>query len=168
MQGRERGVLMNALAMAWETETLPDGRQIKVRRAKAHVEVAPEPLVAPMSGIEGEGDYFLAEWARWTRGGVRLSYPSRSVTEKANEGGIMAGSPRPPTEMPEEVALTDKAIARLELRNRSLLRWAIELHYERSLPVAGMALEMRCCKSEAHKLLKRAQRSIYTLRESLR
>ncbi len=71
----------------------------------------------------------LERWGKWAHDGNGLGYPHRSVTERAGEGGILAGSPRPPTEMPEDVAQTDAAVGRLGVIDGCVirayyLRWA--------------------------------------------
>ena len=64
----------------------------------------------------------LEEWARWAKDDTSLGFPSRSVHEKVNEGGILAGAARPPTEIPEAVAYTDAAIAAQIVIDRTVLR----------------------------------------------
>lgn len=119
-------------------------------------------------GVEEQADEWLASWARWTRGDRGATgYPRRAVTERANEGGIMAGSPRPPTDLPAEEALTDKAVANLDQRHRSVLRRVIELHYERCLPLEGIAVALQCTRNNARATLGRAKRAIYRIRSAL-
>jgi DNA-directed RNA polymerase specialized sigma24 family protein len=55
----------------------------------------------------------LQRWGEWTRTKEQGGYPTRSVHTKVNEGGVMAGSPRPPTELPPDVCEVDRVIARL-------------------------------------------------------
>lgn len=64
----------------------------------------------------------LEVWGKWARDVGLLGYPTRSVTERAGEGGILAGSPRPPTELPDAVALTDTAVARLNGIDQGVVR----------------------------------------------
>jgi len=64
----------------------------------------------------------LEIWGKWARDPVELGYPSRSVTERAGEGGILAGSPRPPTDMPDAIAITDAAIARLGAIDKGVVK----------------------------------------------
>lgn len=71
----------------------------------------------------------LEQWGEWARDIGQLSWPTRSITEKAGEGGILAGDPRPPIEMPEEVAVTDGAIGHLALIDRAVVK-VYYLHWE--------------------------------------
>lgn len=64
----------------------------------------------------------LIDWGKWTRMQEQGALPCRSVTEKAKEGGIAAGSPRPPTALPDEVAEIDRIIARLSLEYHEIAR----------------------------------------------
>lgn len=119
-------------------------------------------------GIEDQADAWLASWSRWTRSDKGATgYPRRAVTERANEGGITAGSPRPPTDLPDEEAKTDKAVALLDDRHRSILRRVIELRYERALPVEGIAVALQCTRNSAKATLSRAKRAIYRIRSAL-
>lgn len=117
--------------------------------------------------IENQGDLWLAQWARWTRHHANLGYPRRSVTEKIKEGGITAGSPRPPTALPDEVALTDRAVAMIRTRNQSVLWRTIKIRYIDCAPLEALAQDMGISRSGAYRLTRRAQRSVYLQRESL-
>jgi len=64
----------------------------------------------------------LEQWGRWAKDFSSLGYPTRSITEKFGEGGILAGSPRPPTDMSQEVAYTDTAVARLDAMDKNVIR----------------------------------------------
>lgn len=114
------------------------------------------------STIEEQADADLARWAKWTRSGIWLGYPRRSVTEAAREG--FARGTRPPTALPDDVAATDLAVAQLRARHVSILARVIELRYQRGLPKDGVACALRCSVRKADNLLKRAQRAIYVLR----
>ena len=117
--------------------------------------------------IENAGDLLLAQWAKWTRHHSNLGYPRRSVTEKVKEGGITAGSPRPPTALPDDVALTDRAVAVLRNRNRSALWRAIQIRYVDGAPLEALARDMGISRSGAYRLTRRAQRAVYLARENL-
>ena len=118
--------------------------------------------------IEGEGDFFLAEWAKWAVGDFQgLGYPRRCVTEKANEGGLTAGSPKPPTEIPPEVAKTDAAVAQIRIRHKSVLWRAIKIKYLERSPLEGVMRSMGVNRSEANHLVNRAQRAVYLIRAAL-
>lgn len=69
-------------------------------------------------------DTRLQMWAPWAKPSFSaLGYPTRSVTERAREGGIRAkalGGP-PPQEWPEPVLEADRAVARLPTRQQAAL-----------------------------------------------
>jgi hypothetical protein len=116
--------------------------------------------------IEVQADHWLAEWARFTGDRGAMGYPRRSVTEKANEGGITAGSPRPPSDLPEEVALTDKAVSKIRQRQDSILWRAIDLKYRERTPIEGMMRTLRMGRSAVKRLIARAQRAVWRERMS--
>lgn len=117
--------------------------------------------------IEVIADSYLAEWARWAGHETRsLGYPWRSITEKAGEGGINAGSPRPPIEIPPDVARTDAAVAKIRQRNKSILWRAIRIRYLERAPIESIEASMRVSRSEAYRLLNRALRAVFFAREA--
>jgi hypothetical protein len=82
------------------------------------------PLVRPSaSRLDPElkwVDLRLHVWSGWARPHYgQLGYPARSVTERANEGGILANDFRPPVspEWPEDVVETETQVARLPTRH---------------------------------------------------
>jgi DNA-directed RNA polymerase specialized sigma24 family protein len=117
--------------------------------------------------VEQLADALLWSWELFNRDSQWLGLPRRSVTEKANEGGIAAGSPRPPSEMPDAEALSDRAVAALGLRHNSVLRRVIYLRYEKHYPYEGIATAMHISGRQAKALLGRAQRAFYRHRQSL-
>jgi hypothetical protein len=158
---------MNAMM---EVEELSNGVKVRVARGKAArlaTVVTFEPRPTPTT-VEGQGHAWLDAWGRWTRGDFgALGMPRRWVTDKAGEGGIAAGSPRPPTVIPDEEAKTDKAVAILALRNRSRLRWAIDLAYEKALPIDEVARALHYNRPRARALIQRACVAIYHIRITL-
>lgn len=126
---------------------------------------APTTHEAPT--LESQADALLARWATWVHDPVALGLPRQSVTETANTGGVMRGTPRAPSDMPDDVALTDRAVASLGLRHRSILRRVIYLHYERKIPVEGLASGLRMKAGEAKHTLERAQRCVWRIRQTL-
>ncbi len=121
----------------------------------------------PVGEIECVGDGCLAEWARWTRNPMRMGYPCRSITEKFKEGGITAGSPRPPSDLPEDVALTDRAVAYIRNKDELNLWQTIDIRYVRGAPLEALAHILKISRSGAYRLTKRAQRAVYHARERL-
>lgn len=117
--------------------------------------------------IEDQADRWLAEWARLTRDKSTLGFPRRAVTEKANEGGIAAGSPRPPSDLPEEVALTDRAVSKIRQRQDSILWRAIDLKYRERTPLEGMMRALRMGRSAVKRLIARAQRAVWRERNAM-
>lgn len=163
---------MNAMMEAdglWQTEALYGGKSIPVARAKPKVAVVGgcESPPAASGSIEREGDCLLTEWGRWNRDNGELGFPKRSVTEKAREGGIDAGSPRPPTEMPEDVALTDTVIAKIRLRDKSVLWRAIEIVYLRGASTDALQRALNVSRSQAYRLLGRCRRAVYLGRQEI-
>ena len=64
-------------------------------------------------------DLALQRWAPWARPTYGTGYPTRSVTERANEGGILAKDsclPYPP-EWPAVVVQVDRHVAELPTRH---------------------------------------------------
>lgn len=111
--------------------------------------------------IESLAHSWLMKWAKWARSDAGLGYPKRWVTERAREGGILAGSPRPPTIMPEDMAVIDKAVAGLGNRHRSVIAKAILLEYLNNDPKERKA---KLCKKTIRGyegLVRRGQRQIY-------
>lgn len=121
----------------------------------------------PVGEIEYAGDGCLAEWARWTRNPLRMGYPHRSITEKFKEGGITAGSPRPPTALPDDVALTDRAVAFIRNRDHIHLWQTINIRYTHGAPLEALAALLDISRSGAYRLTKRAQRVVYHTRARL-
>lgn len=121
----------------------------------------------PVGEIECVGDGCLAEWARWTRNPLRMGYPHRSITEKFKEGGITAGSPRPPTALPDDVALTDRAVAYIRNRDHVHLWQTISIRYVLGAPLEALAAQLAISRSGAYRLTKRAQRAVYHTRARL-
>lgn len=89
-----------------------------------------------------EAENRLIIWGHWTRTREEGGYPTRSVHTKANEGGVAAGSPRPPTMLPDEVAEVDRIVARLPVEWQRVARanWQFgELPREERALRAGLA-----------------------------
>jgi hypothetical protein len=83
-------------------------------------------------------DRMLQAWAPWARPVyAQLGYPRRSVTERGNEGGILATDMRPPPspEWPGPMVAVDAAVARLSTRFQAAI-FATYFH-------AGQVLEVR-------------------------
>ena len=118
-------------------------------------------------GVEMLADYYLAQWAKWVKDDTFLGLPSRCVTDKANEGGICSGSARPPSSMPEEAAISDRAIAALGPKKKSTIRTVIWLRYERNVPIEGIAHNFKVTKYRASTMLSQAQRAFYWRRAAL-
>lgn len=104
---------------------------------------------------------WLMKWAKWAKQGTGLGYPRRWVTERVREGGILAGSPKPPTSMPEDMAAIDKAVARLGSRHKSLLARALFLEYLDDNPKEKKAKWCSTTVKGYESLVKRGQRQIY-------
>lgn len=69
-------------------------------------------------------DLLLQSWAQWARPNfAALGYPRRSVTERINEGGILAKSPSAPhsPEWPPHVVAVDREVARLPPRHMAAI-----------------------------------------------
>lgn len=111
--------------------------------------------------VESLAHSWLMKWAKWAKHGTGLGYPKRWVTERAREGGILAGSPRPPTIMPEDMAVIDKAVARLGNRHRSILARALLLEYLDDNPKEKKAKWCNTSLKGYDALVKRGQRSVY-------
>lgn len=111
--------------------------------------------------IEQQAESWLLDWAKFTGDGNALGYPRRSVTEKANEGGITAGSPRPPSDLPEAVALTDKALSRIRNRCNSILWRVIDLRYRCRLPLEAIMRQLRMKRNEVKLTIARAHRALF-------
>lgn len=62
-----------------------------------------------------EAERRLSSWGDSTRMHQQPSVPTRWVTDRANEGGILAGDPKPPTFLSEADAEIDRIIARFPL-----------------------------------------------------
>lgn len=74
----------------------------------------------------------------------------------------MAGSPRPPTEMPEDIAIVDRAVAKLGNRHRSMLANAINLQYlVIDKPKEWKAERCKTTIKGFDALVGRAQRQVY-------
>lgn len=113
--------------------------------------------------IEEQADEWLARWAARTKGGASwLGLPRRSVTEAAREG--FARGTRPPTVLSDEDAATDRAVAQLDARHDSILRFVIKLRYEELTPKEYLGMRLHCSRRKGENLLKRAQRAIFVLR----
>lgn len=123
-------------------------------------------VVDPPSTIESQADADLARWAMWTKDPSALGLPKLSVTETANTGGVMRGGVRPGSDMPDDVAKTDRAVASLGQRHRSILRRVIFLRYERGLSFEAMARELKDSVSQARATLRRAQRAVWRTTEA--
>lgn len=114
-----------------------------------------------ISSIEALAHSWLMKWAKWARHGTGLGYPRRWVTERAREGGILAGSPRPPTSMPDDMAAIDRAVARLGNRHRSVIARALLLEYLDDSPKEKKAIWCGKSLSGYDGLVRRGQRNVY-------
>lgn len=114
-----------------------------------------------IASIEALAHSWLMKWAKWARHGTGLGYPRRWVTERAREGGILAGSPRPPTSMPDDMAAIDRAVARLGNRHRSIIARALLLEYLDDSPKEKKAIWCGQSLSGYDGLVRRGQRNIY-------
>lgn len=84
----------------------------------------------------------LTSWGQWTRQQEEGGFPKRCVLERFKEGGISAGSPRPPTVLPQDAAEVDHAIAKLprEWQFVARINWQFgELHREQRALRAGLS-----------------------------
>lgn len=133
---------------------------------EAYVASLPKRAVSTpeADGIEAQADALLRTWAAWVRGTVFLGLPKISATETANTGGASRGGV---TEMPEDVVRTDRSVAQLGDKHRSILRRTILLRYEKGLPYEVIARELRMPLSQARATLSRAQRAVWRYRETL-
>lgn len=110
--------------------------------------------------LEAQGNARLLAWAPWAREGDQgLSYPkiepyTRLVTPSA-------GGPSGP--MPEDVAVTDRAVSVLRFRHKSVLWRAIRQEYLRDDAVIVSARECSVSRAGYYRLIKRAQRAIMEL-----
>lgn len=111
--------------------------------------------------LEAQAEALLWAWSSWVKDPVLLGLPRQSVTETANMGGVMRGSPRAPSDMPDDVALTDRAVAALGLRHRSILRRFIFLRYERGLPLEGIREATHLSMSQVRALRDRSSRAVW-------
>jgi hypothetical protein len=68
-------------------------------------------------------DLALQRWAPWARPHYgQLGYPTRSITERVNEGGILArNTPAVAPEWPPAIAALDARIARLPTRHQAAI-----------------------------------------------
>lgn len=114
-----------------------------------------------ISSIESVAHSWLMKWAKWAKQGTGLGYPRRWVTERAREGGILAGSPRPPTSMPEDMAVVDKAVATLGSRHKSILARVLFLEYLDNSPKEKKAQRCSVSVKQYEGIVKRGQRHIY-------
>lgn len=89
----------------------------------------------------------LTSWGDHTRIQAESGYPRRSVTERASEGGILAGDPRPPTFLSDADAEVDKIIARFPLPWQKTARcnWQY-LHEPREARAARAGLSLDSLK----------------------
>lgn len=124
----------------------------------------PRPQLADPNSIESQADLALVLWAPWVRDQTNLGLPRISVTETANTGGVMRGGVRPGSDMPDEVALTDRAVAKLGSRHRSILRRVVFLRYEKGLPIEAISREIGQSVSRVRSTLGRAQRAVWRYR----
>ena len=118
--------------------------------------------------METVADSYLAEWARWAGNESHLlGYPREWVTGKAAEGGINAGSIKPPVQIPMEVATTDLAVATIRHKHRSVHWHVIRIRYLERSPIEGVMRAMRVSRTQAYRVLGRAQRALYLAREAI-
>ena len=122
---------------------------------------------ADSQSIEAQADLWLAALAKLDHNEIRLGLPSRSAEQRGNEGGISPGAARPPTPISDEDALTDIAWARMKLRHRSVHVKVIDIKYFRGDPASAIMTRFRVQKSEAYRMIRRAQAAFWRLRMSL-
>lgn len=107
-----------------EREVLPNGIEIRVAKARAHVHVEPERSKRELSHMDGQTKLIharLEEWARHVnRPDGPQGYPSESYNEKWARLEI---APEPGHEpmLPERVANVDAAVARLCTVDRAVI-----------------------------------------------
>lgn len=66
-------------------------------------------------------DLRLQLWAPWAKPHYDMGWPTRAVTERANEGGLLARdfAMQPSPEWPAEIVLTDRKVAGLPTRHQA-------------------------------------------------
>ena len=86
-----------------------------------------------------QGKARLEEWAKWTRGESSNGYPH--ITPFAR---LVTPTPNVLGEMPPDVAATDRAVATLRHRHKSVLWRAIEQYF---LKHDAVTVSMRACST---------------------
>lgn len=118
---------------------------------------------AEEASIEEQADDWLVRWAKWTGHDLAgLGFASEWVTGRLRSGG----GTRPPTAMPEEVAVTDKALSILRCNN-SLYWHVIELRYKQRVPLEAVGRRIRASVHRGRAILGLAMVSVYRIREAL-
>ena len=97
----------------------------------------------------------LEAWARWSRDASLRALPAVSVIGRMMEYGALgaAQAGRPPISIPEEIALVDAAVARLESLDQRVLK-AYYLHWE---TIETSAHRVHRSVRQLQSLLKRAR-----------
>lgn len=109
---------------------------------------------------EQEGDRRLTEWAKWTRGDDgALGYPRIQPFTRL----ITPASGGPVGPMPEEVAITDRAVCVIKNREHSVLWRAIRQQYLRNDAITVSMRECSVSRAGYYRLVKRAQRAVMDL-----
>jgi hypothetical protein len=63
----------------------------------------------------------LEVWAAWSRENLN-GFPARTLLGRMTDGELPGFSSRPPISMPEAVALTDRAVAKLDTHRQQVIR----------------------------------------------
>jgi hypothetical protein len=118
---------------------------------------------AEEASIEDLADDWLVRWARWTGNDLSvLGFPSEWVTGRQRSGG----GTRPPTVMPQDVALTDKALAML--RQQKAPHWhVIEFRYKNRAPLESLGRRFRTSIRGGKAMLGMAKVALYQIRVTL-
>lgn len=82
----------------------------------------------------------LEEWAKWAKGAEVRAWPSMTLLGRVIEQGASGAgqSGRPPTHMPDRVAVVDAAVA----RSCEIDKCALRIYYQRSLEDGASAADL--------------------------
>jgi hypothetical protein len=113
--------------------------------------------------IEQRGKAYLQSWAEKTRGGVHLGLPTSSVEQRGDRGGVMSAA----TDLTLEDEITDRAVARMALKQGGIHYRVIDLWFKRGLAMPQMMKALRVSRSEGYRMLNKACGKFWRVRQGL-
>lgn len=152
---------MNAML---QTEILSDGREIRIARAKPHVEIQirQDGRNHPrLDGINADADVALEAWARWAKRVLgELGWPAWTLVARVIEFGVSGAAARNGIAGQIEADNLCEMVERIVMRLKEIDRRVVVLQYMRWQPIEVSARQCSMTPGRFRTVLCRARREV--------